>query len=273
MAEAENSRRIDEEVVCVDSLVHCLRQRHGCLEASVERAASDPPDFWISIDGVRFAVEVTSVVRRADVESQALFRRLDRDIEQRAREQGVLRGTYGLWMTRRMRLPGRGTPQWSSLVQVASDFIEATQPLATAGPAPLLEGKRCSLTIEKLSKQGEAVGHGGPVVTGWEGEVREEIRQLMQNRVDRKRRSLEARGVRGECPRIILALYDAYGLGDAEDAQHALLQVKGYDWFHSVFWAASFTDRPNDICPDEPGREGCFLYSQDPRWWDNPTQT
>ncbi|MBL7224055.1 MAG: hypothetical protein ISS72_09385 [Candidatus Brocadiae bacterium] len=272
MIREERPRRIDEEVVCVDSLVHCVKQRHGCVEASVERAASDPPDFWIYIDGVRFAVEVTSVVRRADVESQALLRRLDKDIEQQAREQGVLRGTYGLWMSRPMRLPRRHSAEWRSLVQIATQFIRATQHLAPAGPVLLLEGKRSSLTIEKHSEQGEAVGHVGPVVTRWEGEAREEIRGLMQSGVDHKRRRLEAKGVHRECPRIILAFYDAYGLGDVEDAQQALLQVEGYQWFDSVFWAASFTDRPNDVCPNEPGREGRFLYSQNPQWCTNPPQ-
>ena len=63
-----------------------------------------------------------------------------------------------------------------------------------------------------------------------------------------------------------LLLYDAYGYGSLETAMRAALDVKGYEWLHSIFWAASFSDRPNVMYPDSPGRAGCFLYSKSEGW-------
>jgi hypothetical protein len=98
---------------------------------------------------------------------------------------------------------------------------------------------------------------------------------LIQNAVSSKRSKLEKNGVPQQCGDIILVLYDAYGYGDTEDAQIALRNVSGYDWFHSIFWAAApFLDptagtpqvRPNELYPQEPGRVGSFLYTIEDRW-------
>ena len=70
---------------------------------------------------------------------------------------------------------------------------------------------------------------------------------------------LENKGVPEHCGDVILLLYDAYGYGEAEDARKALLKAHDYDWFHSVFWAESFSDRPNELYPVEPGRTGCVI--------------
>ena len=58
----------------------------------------------------------------------------------------------------------------------------------------------------------------------------------------------------------------AYGYAEGEDAKIALRGVHGYDWFHSIFWARSFTDRTNELYPEEPGRIGLFLYTKEDRW-------
>ena len=105
----------------------------------------------------------------------------------------------------------------------------------------------------------------------FEGQTQDELYQLMQKAVSQKREKLEKKGVPSQCPQAILLFYDAHRYGDTEDAQRALLRVDGYDWFHSVFWAASFTNRPNELSPDEPGRKGIFLYSSNGDWWMNPT--
>src|ERR1039458_7606933 len=73
-------------------------------------------------------------------------------------------------------------------------------------------------------------------------------------------------GVPQQCRDIILLLYDAYMYGSTEDAKLALQNVHGYDWFPSVFWAASFADRPNELYPQDPGRLGLFLYTKEDRW-------
>jgi hypothetical protein len=180
------ANKVDHECVSVDSLVQYLKQRCGHQNIQVQREQDDPPDFWLSIDGNRFAVEETSIATEATVKGIAIAR-----------------------------------------------------------------------------KKGSTFGRIG---SKWEGEAQDEVAELIQGAVSSKRSKLEKKGVPQQCRDIILLLYDAYGYGDAEDAKIALRNVHGYDWFHSVFWAASFTDRPNQLYPDQPGRVGFFLYTKEDGW-------
>lgn len=172
----------DHECVSVDSLVHCLKG-HG-HQVQVKPEEHDPPDFWLFIDGKKFAVEETSIAEEKVVSGIAA-----------ARKNGRISGSLG----------------WK-----------------------------------------------------WEGETQDTLSELIQGRVQQKRKRLENKGVLGDIS--ILLFYDAYGFGDEDDAKIALQKVHGHDWFHSVFWAASFADKPNELYPEKPGRRGSFLYTKEGRW-------
>ena len=113
---------------------------------------------------------------------------------------------------------------------------------------------------------------GGSLGSKWEGEARAELTELIDDAVRVKRSKLEAKGVSQRCQGSILLLYDAYGYGETEDAKVALQNVPDYGWFHSIFWAASFSDRPNALYPEEPGRTGSFLYTKEDRWKAQPSR-
>jgi hypothetical protein len=98
----------------------------------------------------------------------------------------------------------------------------------------------------------------------WEGEIQGRMAALIQRAVDVKRGRLIKAGIAPQS--ALLLLYDAFGYGEPTDAAAAMQQVKGYDWFHSIFWAASFSDHKNISYPDEPGRNGLFLFSMAPSW-------
>jgi hypothetical protein len=107
-----------------------------------------------------------------------------------------------------------------------------------------------------------------PVECKREGEYRDELRRLLQEAIDEKLKTMREFIQRNDTP-VILALYDAYGFAECDDVREEFLNTTGYDQFHSVFLAASFTDRLNDLWPDEPGRTGYFLYSKNPAWQSN----
>jgi hypothetical protein len=232
---------------------------------SVKREEHDPPDFWFTIDGEKYAVEVTSIVIEEGYD--ALCRRLAQTIGEWSRAQERLAGKYVLMIRRHPRLPKATSADWRGLITQATLFIDATQDADTTEEAPLLEDGGGYLGIQKISREGAAVGTCRFDAVRWESEAQDELRQLIATAVNEKRRKLEKKGVPALCPRIMLLLYDAYACCDVEVAQRGLLTVDGYEWYHSVFWAASFTDRPNELCPDQPGREGTFLYSANRKWW------
>lgn len=179
------AHKIDHECVSVDALVEYLK-RCGHQDVQVRKEQEhDPPDFWLHVDGAKFAVEETSIVEQKTV---------------------TKRGFAG---------------------------------------------------------------------AKWEGEAQADLARLIQNAVSSKRSKLERNGIPQQCGDSILVLYDAYGFGDTVDARIALRNVSGYDWFHSIFWAAApFADsstgaqqtRPNELYPQEPGRVGSFLYTREDRW-------
>lgn len=228
------------------------------------RESDDPPDFWFTIDGEEFAVEVTAIV--AEQKYHVDCRDLAKAIDNLSREQGVLCGTYVLHVWRQPELPKKKSSEWLALLERTTAFVGRTHVAESADEHILLVDEHGRLGIQKLSSQGATVEPARTPEAKWQSEVQEELCQRMQERVDAKRKALEKKGVPCRCPRIILAFYDAYGYGDVDDAQKALLRVAGYEWFQSVFWAASFTYRPNELSPGDPGRKGAFLHSRKEEW-------
>lgn len=270
MMESKPCKRIDKEIVSVDCLAHHLKEVHGC-DCDVHRvpADSDPPDYWMTVDGESFAVEATSITVEAEIAYADDCKKLKNDVNKAAGALGNNIGTYALVIRGHPKIPGKqkGGQGRRNLVCQAVGFIRDTQGAPSPQEQPLLEDGRSRLTIQRLSDMGATVGLVRSPGAKWEGDIQDQLRELMNCKVVEKRQKLENKGVPAECSRIILVLYDAYGYGDIEDAQKAILQVEGREWFHSVFWAASFTDRLNELSPGEPGREGGFIYSKEDRWW------
>lgn len=261
--------RIDEEWVSVDCLVHYMRNVCKCSDVRVRKVTDDPPDFWIAIDGDTFAAEVTSVVTDAGYRARGMALK---DVIKRSMCEGIgNRGTYALLTTRQPELPKRNTREWNALVAESLAFIRDTREMTSTDQHPLIGGKNGRLGIQKLGNDGATVGMAGVASIKSEGEVQNELCGLMQRAILTKRGILEKKKVLQQCSGIMLLLYDAYGYAEVEDAQKSLTKIAGYDWFHSIFWAASFTDRVNELSPGEPGRQGTFLFSKEPKWWNTPT--
>ena len=264
MSDVAKAKRIDEEQVCVNALVHYLKHICGHREVQAYPELDDPPDFWLHVDGKRFAAEITSIV--TDQGYLAHCKKIKQSIQEKAQETGSLNGTYALIIERNPKLPKRTSSDWRGLVDMAVSFIAATKGASSTEISYLQKDSNGRLGIQKTSVGRTAVGLVGFPKMEWEGEVQEELASLIQDAVVIKRSKLEKKSVPQQCPHSILLLYDAYGYADTEDARIALGKVQGYDWFHSVFWAASFTDRTNELYPEQPGRAGSFLYTKEDRW-------
>src|SRR5271157_5348607 len=266
-AMARPSEKIDEERVCIDSLVQCLGRLPGGQEISFRKETSDPPDYWLNLGGRDFAVEVTAVT--TDMGYRDLCRKLHQSVKQACALVPELAGAYGLEVSRRPEIPKRNSKEWHSLVARACEGIHSLggRPINTS--STLLSDANGSLKIRRLSDRsdfGFNLGMAGPTEFRWEGEAHQELSGILAARIASKKEKIDKKGVLDVCPDVILALYDAYGFCSPEQARAALLSLDGYGWVHSIFWAASFSDTGNANYPGSPGRIGIFLFSKEESW-------
>ena len=254
--------RIDEELVAVDSLKHVLSTRCGCKSVYLEREQNDPPDFTVMIEGESFPTEVTSIVWRQQYHAQCS--EFAKAICDRADALGILSGSYAFTTSRFPRIPRPTSKNGRQLIDAAVAYVDATREQGACPEVQLAQDESGKISIEKVSANGSIVGVVWTPPGTREGETQNQLALLIQKAVDDKRRKLQGAGIVSR--RVLLVLYDAFGYAEPNDAVTAIQQVHGYDWFHSIFWAASFFDRKNTSYPREPGREGLFLFSSNPKW-------
>jgi hypothetical protein len=264
MTKRRASGRINEEHVCVDSFIQHLREIDSRQEITYRDEPNDPPDFWVTIAGVTYAVEVTSIV--TDYGYDASCKKLVKAIRSESETNDGIKGKYALTIVRRPDIPRRGTAGWRTLVLTAVTRMREMSNTPCGTESCLLKDMNGYLEIRKLADHGAKIGLCRTSVVKGEGEVQEELTQLFKDAVDRKLVALEKKGVLHQCSNIILLFYDAYDYGDVEDVQKAFSNVQGYKSLHSIFLATSFSDIPNRLYPDTPGRRGVFLYSRNEKW-------
>ena len=259
--------KIDEELVCADSFVHCLKKSIGHQQVEAQPEKDDPPDFWFIVDGKKYSAEITSIVKREDYHAHC--RRFERAVQMTAKGDEIIKGTYSIIINKEPKLPKKTSREWHNLICKVCFFIQNSKTLNHTETEYLYKDAQGKLGIRKIDPVGASVGLLGLMGVKSEGQVQEEMTHLIHSRIRSKTKKLKKKGIPEVCSDIILIFYDAYGFGDIEDARQVLLRVDGYDWFHSVFWVASFTDRPNELWPECPGRYGNFLYSRERAWNEN----
>ena len=252
--EKSKNRKIDEEKVCIDCLINHLRSHSNLPSIIIESEIDDPPDFWLSINDVRYAAEVTSIVKNQGY--KAFCGNLEQSIRKEAERLNFLKGNYILIIKGSPRIIGRK----NEIVIQALHVISSSK---TPQISNLFEDEFGSIEIKRSQEPGYGIGLLQSVGLKWEGEVREEIGILMKEAISKKEIKLKNKGIK---EKIILLFYDAYGFGEIQDDRDAMKDIDGYEWLHSIFWASSFTDRPNELFPNEPGREGVFLYTKEKSW-------
>lgn len=257
-------RRINEEHVSVDSLKHALISRFRCREVHIDPVEHDPPDFIVTADGETFPAEVTSIVSLQEYNAKCDdFAKAIRD---RADSAGVLFGKYALIITRLPHIPRPASKNGHQLLDTIVSYINATQQREASPELQLTRDNLGEISIAKLSADGLSIGVLWTPLCMWEGDIQSQLVTLIQHAVDDKRRKLQNAKVGPQ--KALLLLYDAFAYAEPIDAFEAMRQVNGYEWFHSIFWVASFTDRKNQTYPEDPGRNGFFLFSINPTWND-----
>jgi hypothetical protein len=266
MSKRRASGKIDEEHVCIDSFIQHLIEigsGQGILYCDNSENRLDPPDFWVKISGFIYAVEVTSIVN--DYGYEVLCNEFFEDIRSEFATNNIIKGRYSLSIMRRPRIPKKGTSGWKTLISTIATSLQDMANAPCGTKHDILKDKNGGVGISKLSDQGAKIS---PSMGGakWGGEIREELSQRINERIETKRRLLEKKGVLDKCANVILLFYDAYCYGEIEDMRKAFLNVQGYEWVHSIFIAVSSPSVSNRLYPTSPGRKGVFLYTRKEDW-------
>ncbi|MBV7329217.1 hypothetical protein KFU94_13400 [Chloroflexi bacterium TSY] len=259
------SNRIDEELVCMDVCRHVLMSACNCVVPVPTRIDNDPPDFEMTVDGHLYPVEVTSIAVTKTIARHAQSKAFASLIQRQAIQKGILFGTYGLVFTRNIQPPQPNSAAGQQVLDEALSYIDGTQEDDECSAASLFTASNGgNISIKKGSLKGTAVGTAIIDAAQWGSETVLEIITLIQERVDEKLRTLANHNVPAK--NTLLLLFDAHGYASVADIIEALQSVTNYTEFHSVFLAASFTERNNKLSTNEPGRDGVFLFSRNANW-------
>lgn len=264
MTKRRASSRINEEYVCIDSFIQHLREIDNIQEITYREEPNDPPDFWVTVAGTKYAVEVTSIVK--DYDYEVLCTKFFKDIRSEFATSNAIKGTYSLSVIKYPRIPKKGTSAWKTLVSTIATNIQDMANAPSGIEYNILEDKNGRVIIRKSFDQDAEMRSSWVVGAKFKGEIKEELSQLIKKRLEAKRELLEKKGVLDQCKNVILLFYDAYGYSDIENMQKAFLNVQDYDWLHSIFVALSSPSVSNILYPNSPGRRGVFLYSKNEQW-------
>jgi hypothetical protein len=240
------------EEFCRSEFAAFLRRTSDSVSAEW-KDGDEPPDFYLSLNGEQYAVEVTTLLEQLPVGAGQLPVRaitatlwsFVEEIERTARDSGYLHGTYIIHFSKAID-DLRNVRE--SIKQVLLAYIENTQDLSDAPDQVAYEHGPQRCVIKKVHNQADQIHKAGPVNFKWQGEAAEDICQLLQDRLSEKDRKL--RGV--FLPKILL-LYDAYHFADQAMYRECLSNLPILGVFYAVFVARS-------------NRDSFMLYTQNGSW-------
>lgn len=215
--------------------------------------ADEPPDYCLRLGKVEYAVEVTTLMEKVTVGELRLSTRgivnflwnLVGEVETAAKRDGVLRGAYLVsFLSPIENLREIKDTLQSDLL----DYIRTTKNLTNTCQKLVLDRGRQRCAIEKIHDRADSVYLGGPAGTKWDGEIAEEICQLLEERIKNKSHKL-----RGLSQSMILLLYDSYRFADRQMYRNCLSQIGSVTDFHSIFVVAG-------------NEESFMLYSENRDW-------
>ena len=190
--------------------------RLGVSEPVVWEEGAEPPDFFLGIGVERYAVEVTRVVGQVELggrreskrKSGTVLQRFADELQDTARQQGILRGAYVLWLEPISDFKDVEPKARAAFLQ----YVSRTRELSSAIEEIVLKRRGLHWSIRKLHDQKtyllatRSEGTGGLL-----SEVVEDFPGLLKTAVETKVAKLTAVNM----PHILLLVDDYhYASGD-----------------------------------------------------------
>lgn len=253
----------NNEDFCKKSFSKYLKDRMCAIDMNWEkvRQGEDPPDFYLTLGKVKFAVEVTQTeIRREptlgkgkvlDKTYREAHKNFVKEVEREAQRSKILKGTYVVHFQK----PVIGTNfqrTTKCLLQDLLNYIENTKDLKDTSKKNIsYQGSRVCW-VRKVNNQSDKVL---PFFTWFEWPDSPEnissVCEILQYAVTTKKQKLEVRNILE--PKILL-LYNVYPFAEQKTYKHCIGNIHSLDFFHSVF-VVQFD------------RSGFFLHTCDKKWF------
>lgn len=176
-----------------------------------ETPCSDSPDYLLTIDGKRYAVEVTVCMYETEINGQTLsdvgisktLEKFVKGIEQDTSKNKTLKGLY----TVHFNSPIANFSKVSDELRLnISEFIAQTKHLESCRPVKIHVANKVYCAVEKHDLNVDTIESSVPDYGGWESEIRDNINQILKDQISKKIESLKKIS---NYP-VILLLFDAY---------------------------------------------------------------
>jgi len=228
-----HSRRESEEI--------CKRSFNAYLATKLDPEdvswldGDEPPDYYLMVRGVKYAVEATTVMEMVTVGStefewariiQSLWS-LVVEVEREASNEGALSGTYAVGFSS----PITNFAQFrASIKERMLNYVHRTQADDSAPLEVIFERQGQECFVQKLDNKSSEIGIAGPMRFRWEVESQQEACRLLQAIVTNKAHKLS----QVEFPKILLLLNE-YRLVDSAYYKECVPTLKSLDDFHTIF--------------------------------------
>lgn len=247
-----HSRRESEEI-CKQSFNAYLATKLDPEDVSW-LDGDEPPDYYLVVRGVKYAVEATTIMEMVRVGSnefewariiQSLWS-LVLEVEKEASNEGALSGTYAVGFSS----PITNFAQFrASIKERLLNYVYRTQADDSAPLEVIFERQGQECFIQKLDNKSSEISPAGPMIgPKWEGEIQQEVCRLLQAVVTKKAHKLS----QVEFPKILLLL-NAYPFVDSACYKQCVPTLTSLGDFHAIF-----------IVEDE--NRGYVLYTSGSDW-------
>lgn len=193
----------------------------------------EPPDYYLTIEGNRYAVEVTGITDKIDLNgetyeslcvSNSLHRFVD-EIEKEAKSKGILAGTYVIGLSPLSDFRVRREEIRLKLLE----YIEITQNMRKAKSEKVVDNGFERINIEKLDISENTIEPVMSYTPKWKGESIEELRYALNHSLNIKSQKLSK-----IYDPIILIFLDSFIYLDVPDWENIIEQLEISSKFHTI---------------------------------------
>jgi len=196
---------------------------------------NEPPDYYLSISGDRYAVEVTILMSHLKAEGvnqpiaaiYALYAKLKTLITDAATKLGVLDGAYLISINKlipdlRKKLP--------SIKKEALNYIIKNHGKVSAEKCTIYTKNEFLIKIKKIHNTKSYIAVNGSTLVRWQGEAEKELVEILKDAIETKKQKL-----RKISEKKLLLLYDGYHFAEKQQFILCVDRIDASDEFDAIF--------------------------------------